>query len=228
MLLSDQQKTIPHMNIEVVPIEEVIENPDNPRVIRDRKFKKLCKSIKDFPQMLEIRPIVVNEDMVVLGGNMRLAACRHVGLKKVHIMRASDLTPEQQAEFIIKDNVPFGEWNWDQLANEWNWDALIDWGVDVEIPQTEKQKEIDDNKKKIAEMEIQFNEHHDYIVFAFEDVNDFLRCISKLKISKMPDSLSPKAKTLGMGRVLNGKRLNEILYNQRESEPKVNESNLSE
>ena len=119
------------MNITKAKIKDIKPNPSNPRVIRDDKFQKLVKSIQDFPQMLEIRPIVVNDDMIVLGGNMRLRACTEAGLKEVPIIKASDLTAEQQAEFIIKDNVGFGEWNWEMLANEWDTEQLEQWGVDV-------------------------------------------------------------------------------------------------
>lgn len=106
-------------------------NPDNPRLIKDEKFAKLVKSIKEFPEMLEIRPIVVNDEMVVLGGNMRLKACKEAGLKEVPIIKASSLTPEQQKEFIIKDNVGFGEWDWDVIANEWDAEQIADWGLDI-------------------------------------------------------------------------------------------------
>ena len=115
---------------EKVKISQVKNNPNNPRVIKDDKFKKLVKSIQEFPKMLEIRPIVVNDDMIVLGGNMRLKACKEAGLKEVPIIKASDLTDEQQKEFIVKDNVGFGEWDWDILANEWNSVELEDWGID--------------------------------------------------------------------------------------------------
>jgi len=114
-----------------VKITEVKTNPNNPRLIKDDKFKKLVKSIKEFPQMLELRPIVVNDDMIVLGGNMRLKACKEAGLKEVPIIKASDLTDEQQKEFIVKDNVGFGEWDWDILANEWDSVQLEDWGLDA-------------------------------------------------------------------------------------------------
>lgn len=199
------------MKSERVPIESVIENPDNPRFIRDRKFKKLCQSIMEFPKMLEIRPIVVDEDMIVLGGNMRLAACKEIGLKEVPIIRTGDMTDEEKKQFVIKDNVPFGEWDWDALANGWEWDELVDWGVDMEDPDSVKQKEIKEAQRKIDEMEIQFNEHHDYIVFVFKNVNDWVSVMTNLKLEKMPDSLSPKAKRIGLGRVLNGERLVEIL-----------------
>ena len=83
--------------------------------------------------MLKLRPIVVNKDMVVLGGNMRLKACKEAGLKEVYILKADELTDEQQKEFIVKDNVGFGEWDWDMLANEWDTDKLEDWGLDLPI-----------------------------------------------------------------------------------------------
>ena len=117
--------------MELVKITEVKGNKDNPRIIKDAKFKKLVNSIKDFPEMLKIRPIVVNGEMTVLGGNMRLKACQQAGLKEVWIIKADNLTEEQQREFIIKDNSGFGEWDWDTLANEWDVDKLEDWGLDV-------------------------------------------------------------------------------------------------
>lgn len=117
--------------IQTAATTELRLNQDNPRVIKDEKFKKLVKSIKEFPQMLEIRPIVVNDEMVVLGGNMRLKACIEAGLTEVPVIKASSLTPEQQKEFIIKDNVGFGEWEWDVLANEWDVDKLTEWGLDI-------------------------------------------------------------------------------------------------
>lgn len=119
------------MQSEKIKISQIIPNPENPRIIKDDKFKKLVQSIKDFPEMLKLRPIVVNSDMVVLGGNMRLKACIEAGLKEVEIIKADELTAEQQKEFIIKDNVGFGEWDWDVLANEWDELPLEDWGLDV-------------------------------------------------------------------------------------------------
>jgi len=119
------------MEIVKVKISELKVNPNNPRLIKDEKFKKLVQSVKDLPQMLDIRPIVVNDEMIVLGGNMRLKACIEAGLKEVSIIKASELTPEQQNEFIIKDNVGFGEWNWDDLANSWDTEQLTEWGLDI-------------------------------------------------------------------------------------------------
>ena len=116
--------------MQVVKITEVKVNPNNPRLIKDDKFKKLVQSVKDFPEMLNIRPIVVNQDMVILGGNMRYKACKEAGLKEVPII-ITDLSEEQQKEFLIKDNVSGGEWDWDILANEWESEQLNEWGLDV-------------------------------------------------------------------------------------------------
>ena len=106
-------------------------NPNNPRLIKDEKFKKLVKSIKDFPEMLDIRPIVVNADMIILGGNMRYKACVEAGLKEIPVIVADNLTEEKQREFLIKDNTSGGEWDWEMLANEWDAEELGDWGLDV-------------------------------------------------------------------------------------------------
>ena len=114
-----------------VSIKKVIPNKNNPRIIKDNKFHKLVKSIKEFPEMLEKRPIVVDENNIVLGGNMRLKASLDAGLKEVWIDTAEGWTEEQKNEFIIKDNVNFGEWEWDMLSNEWNSAELEDWGLDV-------------------------------------------------------------------------------------------------
>jgi DNA modification methylase len=119
--------------MEKVKLSDIRPNPNNPRVIKDDKFKKLVKSITDFPQMLELRPIVVNDEMIVLGGNMRLKALEHLGIKETYIIKASDLTQKQEQEFIIKDNVGYGEWDWDQLANEWDVEDLDEWGLDLPL-----------------------------------------------------------------------------------------------
>jgi len=121
--------------MQIVKISEVKPNPKNPRVIKDGKFKKLVKSIQEFPDMLNKRPLVVFTDVdnkyVVLGGNMRLKACKEIGLKEIPIIVADEWTEEQKNEFLIKDNVGFGEWDWDSLANEWDAELLNDWGLNV-------------------------------------------------------------------------------------------------
>jgi len=129
------------MKTEVIKLSQIKRNPNNPRILKDDKFKKLVKSIKDFPQMLDIRPIVVNDDMIVLGGNMRLKACKEAGLKEVPVIKVKDLTEEQQREFIVKDNVGFGEWDWELLANEWDYEQLEDWGLDLEFDKIEEDSE---------------------------------------------------------------------------------------
>jgi hypothetical protein len=130
-------------------VSEVKLNPNNPRLIKDDNFKKLVQSIKDFPEMLDIRPIVVNADMVILGGNMRFKACKEAGLKEVPIIIADNLTEEQQREFLIKDNVSGGEWDWSLLA-DWDSEQLEDWGLNLpsfntETDYSEKNKELDLN-----------------------------------------------------------------------------------
>tara|TARA_R110000764_G_scaffold89383_3_gene170870 strand:- start:1879 stop:2484 length:606 start_codon:yes stop_codon:yes gene_type:complete len=130
--------------IEVVDINKILLNtgqveglPKNPRFIKDNKFNKLVKSIKAFPEMLSIRPIVVDEGMVVLGGNMRYRACKVAGIKDIPVIIASNLTVEQKKEFLIKDNVGFGEWEWELLGSEWNTEKIEEWGMDVWIQSTD-------------------------------------------------------------------------------------------
>lgn len=126
-----------------LPINKIKPNAVNPRYIKDHKFKKLVKSIKSFPEMLEKRPIIVDENMIVLGGNMRLKASIEAGLKEVWIDIAEGWSEDQKKEFIIKDNVGFGEWDWDILGNEWNVKQLEHWGLDG-FPFEEEQVEIKD------------------------------------------------------------------------------------
>lgn len=134
------------MSIKIVDIKTVKPNPSNPRHIKDHKFTQLVKSIRNFPEMLQLRPIVVDADNIVLGGNMRLKACIEAGLLEVPIIVASELTEEQQKEFIIKDNVGFGEWDWEQLANEWEIEQLADWGLDLPIEMEDTEIEsVEDN-----------------------------------------------------------------------------------
>jgi len=133
------------MQTKTVKLSEIKTNPNNPRLIKDDKFNKLVRSIKEFPKMLEIRPIVVNSDMIVLGGNMRLKACKEAGLKEIPIIFADDLTEEQQREFIIKDNVGFGEWDWEMIANEWDVAEIQEWGLDLPDFAIKKEEAVEDN-----------------------------------------------------------------------------------
>jgi ParB-like chromosome segregation protein Spo0J len=120
------------MAIQSVKISDVKSNPNNPRLIKDDKFAKLVQSLKDFPEMANVRPIVVNQDFVVLGGNQRLRAMKEAGWKQVPV-QVVEWSEEQQKEFIIKDNVGFGEWQWEDLANEWEAADLDKWGLDVPV-----------------------------------------------------------------------------------------------
>ena len=186
--------------MELVKITEVKGNKDNPRIIKDAKFKKLVQSIKDFPEMLKIRPIVVNGEMTVLGGNMRLKACQQAGLKDVWIIKADNLTEDQQREFIIKDNSGFGEWDWDTLANEWDVDKLEDWGLDV--PSIE-------DFTGVEEQEIEFSEYldesHNYVVLLFDSEVDWLSAQTHFDINSVHSMrANGKPWSKGIGRVLNG------------------------
>ena len=138
----------------IAPIQHIKANPKNPRTIRDEKFEKLKKSIKEFPDMLNKRPLVCFTDTdgkyVVLGGNMRLNAAKDLGLKELPIILADEWTEEQKAEFLIKDNVGFGEWEWEALQSEWDTDKLEEWGLDV--PQFEEAKELQDLSDSIVQL----------------------------------------------------------------------------
>lgn len=116
-----------------VNIAAIKPNEENPRYITDAKFKKLIKSIKEFPEMLETRPLVVDENMVVLGGNMRLKALKSAGVFEVPVHQVKGWTEEKKKEFIIKDNLGYGEWDWDIIANEWKTDVLNEWGLDLPV-----------------------------------------------------------------------------------------------
>jgi hypothetical protein len=146
------------MNITTTKLTDIKSNLNNPRIIKDDKFKKLVASIKEFPQMLSLRPIVVNDDMIVLGGNMRLKACKEAGLKEVPVIKASDLNEEQQKAFIIKDNVGYGEWDWDMLANEWDAEELVEWGLDIPnfVIEPDADELIGEDKNNPATMKITF------------------------------------------------------------------------
>jgi len=157
-----------------IKINKIKGNPSNPRNIKDEKFKKLVKSINGFPEMLEKRPIVVDEDMMVLGGNMRWKACKDAGLKEVWIDVAEGWTQEQKDEFIIKDNANFGEWDWDILANEWDNAELNEWGLDVWNPEDIDLEQFFENdegiEKSPTKIVLEYSED-DYplVLQAFED-----------------------------------------------------------
>ena len=186
------------MKTEMVKISEVKNNPNNPRVIKDDKFEKLVRSIKEFPKMLEIRPIVVNDDMIVLGGNMRLKACKEAGLKEVPIIKASDLTEEEQKQFIIKDNVSGGEWDWEILQNDWNLEDLDAWGLDVP-KEKEKQEQGD------IDFSTELDQESNYIVLRFTKDIDFLQIQNVLELKTVTSKRrNGKPWSSGVGRVVDG------------------------
>lgn len=112
-------------------IEKIKENKNNPRTISKDKFEKLKKSIQEFPQMLTIRPLVIDETFTVLGGNMRLKALKELGYTDVPVIQKKDLTDAQKKEFVLKDNASFGEWDYEILTNEWGYLPLDEWGIDI-------------------------------------------------------------------------------------------------
>ena len=190
-------------------ISAIKANSNNPRVIKDDKFRKLVQSIREFPQMLDKRPLVCFTDVdgkyVVLGGNMRLKAAIEVGLKELPILLADDWTQEQRDEFLIKDNVGFGEWDWDQLANEWNEDLLDKWGLD--LPIFEKIDLMEDGEILHLDKLLQVLPKKEYIlIMADEDSDDWeeIKSIFKCKLVRQGGckvgSTSDKA-TSGLERI---------------------------
>lgn len=149
--------------MKLTPIKDIKPNPNNPRVIKDEKFAKLVQSLKELPEMATVRPVVVNSDMIVLGGNMRLKAMKEAGWKEVPV-EIVDWDEEKQRQFIIKDNVGFGEWDWEMLANEWDAEQLEEWGVNIPSFNTNddyagKNKEIDvDNLDGMMILKLNYTE----------------------------------------------------------------------
>ena len=129
-------------------LSEIHSNPDNPRIIKDDKFKKLVKSISEFPKMMELRPIIIDSDSMILGGNMRFKALQELKYKDIPdnwVKRADELTEAEKRRFIIEDNVGFGEWDWDTLANEWNAEELAEWGLDIPDFAIQKPEAVEDD-----------------------------------------------------------------------------------
>jgi hypothetical protein len=133
-------------------INEISPNADNPRVVKGSKFQKLVKSIKEFPEMLLLRPIIVDENDIILGGNMRYLACKELRFREIPVKVATGLSPDQKKEFIIKDNVGFGEWDWDILANDWDEKEIKEWGLDVWQPEEDIDDLIESAEAEIKEL----------------------------------------------------------------------------
>lgn len=162
-----------------VKVSSLKENPNNPRFIRDSKFEKLVKSIREFPEMLSVRKLVVNKDYVVLGGNMRLKAIKEAGVKEVEV-EVVEWSEEKEKEFIIKDNLGYGEWDFEMLANEWEVETLTEWGldfdIDTQIDKAEEEEEI------VFEQSVQLEPPMEYVVIIangnsdeWEEIKDRLK-----------------------------------------------------
>ena len=165
--------------MQLVKLSEVKLNPNNPRLIKDDKFKKLVQSIKDFPEMLNIRPIVVNQDMIILGGNMRYKACKEAGLKEIPVI-ITDLTEDKQREFLIKDNTSGGEWDFEMLANEWDAEQLDAWGLDVPISLESKDNNAEDIVE--AEQSVQLIPGKEYLLIVFDNDIEFEEAKKELQL----------------------------------------------
>jgi ParB-like chromosome segregation protein Spo0J len=140
-------------------LKDIKPNPNNPRVLRDDKFQKLKQSITEFPKMLSLRPMVIDENNVVLGGNMRLRALQELGFNDIDeawVKRSSDLTEEEKKRFIIADNVAFGEWDWDALANDWEVVDLEAWGLDIPQFDTVEEEVIEEEEEEMNVIELKF------------------------------------------------------------------------
>ena len=189
-----------------VKLYKIKGNPNNPRIIKNDKFKKLVNSIKEFPQMLEKRPIVVDEDMMVLGGNMRLKASKDAGLKEVWIDIAEGWTKEQKDEFVVKDNVNFGDWEWDILANEWDSSKLTEWGLDVWLNEDDIQElKNPENNETDLKFATELDRESNYIVLKFDTDIDWLQAKTLFDLkTETARRQNGKPWSSGIGRVLNG------------------------
>lgn len=185
-------------------------NPDNPRTISKDKFQKLMQSIKEFPKMMELRPVIYDDELMILGGNMRYRALQELEkqgfeIKDSWFRKASDLNEEEKRRFVIEDNVPFGDWDWDVLANKWEDLPLMDWGL--------KPVEVEEKVEPEVEFTEELMEEHNYIVLYFDNEIDWLQ-LQSLYPLKTVDALSSKAgyRKRGIGRVVNGRDfLNKIV-----------------
>jgi len=157
-------------------LSQIKPNPNNPRLIKDDKFKKLVKSIQEFPKMMALRPMVINEDNIVLGGNMRLKALQELGFKEIPnewVKKASDLTEDEVRRFIIADNVGFGEHDWEMLANEWDAEQLSEWGLDIPIDLKSQDSDIIEDEIIENEQSVQLIPGKEYLLIVFDSDEDF-------------------------------------------------------
>jgi hypothetical protein len=172
-------------------VQKIIPNSNNPRIIKDNKFIKLVASIREFPEMLELRPLIIDEDNMILGGNMRYKACLELGLKEITVKVAKGLTEEQKKQFVIKDNISFGDWEWDILANEWDSVELGAWGMDVW--KNADDSFFDTDEQQVAENSEPKASDNDYSSFELVMQHDnklkFIEVLAKIKEDKGVEKL---------------------------------------
>jgi ParB-like chromosome segregation protein Spo0J len=200
-------------------ITDIKPNPNNPRLIKDDKFKKLVKSIQDFPEMMAKRPIVcvtdVDGKIYPLGGNMRYKALKELNYKEIPkewVQMADEWTEEQRREFVIKDNVGFGEWDWDQLANEWDVEELESWGldvIDVKVTIDGEEQEIEE----IFEPALELGIEKEYLMIVFENQEEHREAIEKLGLKKQREINNKKIElnNVGIQRVMKYENLRAII-----------------
>lgn len=170
--------------VEIVAVEKIKVNPNNPRIVRDKGFQKLVRSVKTDPFIMHLRPPIVDEFYMILAGNQRFEAWKACGYKTIPVIRALDLTPEQKNALIIKDNVNVGEWDWDVLSNIFELPQLSEWGMEVpDFNNTEPGAGTESPAKNEI---IQYN-----IIFASKEEYDrFLAWVKELKADTIdPDAL---------------------------------------
>ena len=160
----------------IMNINEIKSNNNNPRLITDIKLEQLKKSIKEFPKMLELRPLIIDENNVVLGGNMRLKACKELGITDIPVKKIEGLSQEQKNEFIIKDNLGYGEWDWDIIYEDWNIDELKDWGMDIKDNPVYTELHEQEEENQLWFLNIEFQDEAD-IEYWFDKLkNEGLTC----------------------------------------------------
>jgi len=193
-------------------IEEIRLNEDNPRLIFGDRMQKLMDSIEKFPKMMKLRPIVVDQDGVIIGGNMRYRALKKLGYKELPdewVKRADELTEEEVKEFVIKDNVQFGDWEMDQLANEWDTEKLEEWGVNTYGSEEEKiEAEMPTNGETEHPFSKELDREMNYVVLVFTKDIDWLNAKTVLELETVASKRqNGKPWSMGVGRVLDGSKV---------------------
>lgn len=199
--------------MKTLPIKDIKKNPNNPRKIAPKQLERLTDSIKEFPEMLAKRPIVVDENLVVLGGNMRLEACKRAGLEEVSVLIADDWTEEQKKEFVIKDNVNFGFWDFDG-TDGWEDLELAKWGLEenigsIEVEGLEEEVEdLDQTYEPAKELHIQ----QEYLLVVFESKEQYEDAIAQLNLQTVKTENHEKddLNETGIERVITWERMQQI------------------